>query len=145
MTPADLRALMATAERQPGETTEQLRARASAEGTLTSWRAWLPALLDHLAPVCSACGGSEFLRKGSHWHPAPICKPCFLVWYDGTVEDRTDPASVGKASLAAKAEGKWPWDMPEFLPIAPASQAGTRAPAAVRPDPAGAHSSEVSQ
>lgn len=44
--PAELRRLMTLAERVPGETTEQLRARAAAEGLLSSWRAWLPALLD---------------------------------------------------------------------------------------------------
>lgn len=60
--------------------------------------------------VCSACGGSEHLRH-SPWHgDEPICKPCFMVWYDlPTNIDTTSPAAVGAESLRLKALGKWPW------------------------------------
>lgn len=45
LTPAALRALMATAEWRPGMSTADVIAQARAEGALLSWRAWLPALL----------------------------------------------------------------------------------------------------
>lgn len=61
---------------------------------------------------CSACGGTEHLR-GSMWHgDQPICRPCFMVWYDPPGKgpfDHTDPAAVGALSLEMKAQGKWPW------------------------------------
>lgn len=61
-------------------------------------------------PTCSACGGAEHLRAGSMWHPAPICKPCFIVWYDpDEAIDVTDPTAVGLLSLKLKAAGKYPW------------------------------------
>lgn len=63
------------------------------------------------AAICSACGGTEQLRNGSHWHGTPICTPCFIVWYDymPSADDATDPVKVGAVSLKLKAEGKFPW------------------------------------
>jgi hypothetical protein len=59
---------------------------------------------------CSACGGTERLRPYSPWHNIPICRPCFMVWYDPTESiDVTDPKAVGELSLRLKAAGKWPW------------------------------------
>jgi len=61
--------------------------------------------------TCSACGGSEYLRPYSPWHRIPICRPCFIVWYDPDENiDVTDPKEVGRLSLKLKAQGKYPWD-----------------------------------
>ena len=60
--------------------------------------------------ICSACGGTEHLRPYSPWHRLPICRPCFMVWYDpDEAIDVTDPKQVGALSLKLKAAGKWPW------------------------------------
>ncbi len=59
-------------------------------------------------PVCSACGGIEYVR-GSPYHSHPICSPCFIVWYD-YCDNPKDPANVGAASMRLKALGKFPWD-----------------------------------
>jgi hypothetical protein len=60
---------------------------------------------------CSACGGTKYLRPYSPFHNIPICRPCFVVWYDGpSTVVSTDPLSVGMASLKLKAACKWPWD-----------------------------------
>ncbi len=70
---------------------------------------------------CSACGGTEHLRPGSPWHGnKTICKPCFMVWYDGPQGvcddmDATSAASVGAASLKLKALGRFPWNGPYAL------------------------------
>lgn len=66
--------------------------------------------------ICSACGGDKHLRPYSPWHSVPICKPCFMVWYDpDEVIDPTNPKEVGKLSLKLKAAGKFPW-VGEFAP-----------------------------
>lgn len=66
--------------------------------------------LARAALLCSACGGDKHLRHGSPWHSAPICNPCFKVWYDPDENiDMTDPAQVGALSLKLKAAGKYPW------------------------------------
>lgn len=60
--------------------------------------------------ICSACGGDEFLRPYSPWHSVPICRPCFIVWYDGVAyEDQTNPEAIGRESLRLKALGDFPW------------------------------------
>ncbi len=67
-----------------------------------------------MIPTCSACGGSEFLR-GSPFHGQNlICKPCFMVWYEGgTLNgqqiDQTNAKEVGALSLHLKALGRFPW------------------------------------
>ena len=120
MTPAELRALMATAEYHPGETTEQLRARAHAEGMLQSWRAWLPGLLDktereHMRLALLAANG------------APVLQQLNAEEQDALIDFIRSQRP------------------PSISPITPASQADGGAPAAIRSLPAGAHSSEVSQ
>lgn len=125
LTPSDLRLLMAAAEHHPGETTEQLRARAHAEDVLQSWRAWLSGLLDGdrrlLADLSAVRAHHAFTaeRIGQPGCPVRLKAAEFVATLDAAI-----------ASLS---------------PIAPDSQSGTRAPAAIRPLPAGAHLSEVSQ
>lgn len=71
----------------------------------------MPHLLPGHKALCSACGGSEHLRPYSPWHRLPICRPCFMVWYDALESiDVTDPKAVGALSLKLKAAGKWPWN-----------------------------------
>jgi len=69
---------------------------------------------------CSACGGTQHLR-GSVFHGEhPICRPCFMVWYDpDECIDQTDPKAVGALSLKLKAQGKFPW-VGEYAPDSPA-------------------------
>ena len=59
----------------------------------------------------SSCGGTRELRPYSPWHHIPICRPCFMVWYDAgdSRTCRTDPLSVGMLSLKLKAANRWPW------------------------------------
>lgn len=57
-------------------------------------------------PICSACGGTKHVRPGSPWHDTPICKPCFMVWYE---TGETDPVLVGLESLKLKHLKKFPW------------------------------------
>lgn len=61
---------------------------------------------------CSSCGGTKYLRPYSPWHRVPICRPCFMVWYDcgDHTTDRTNPKSVGDLSLKLKANKEYPWD-----------------------------------
>lgn len=69
-----------------------------------------PKLLPGHEARCSACGGTEHLRPYSPWHRRPICRMCFMVWYDGPEAiDQTDPKAVGALSLKLKAAGRWPW------------------------------------
>jgi len=60
---------------------------------------------------CAACGATEDLR-GSPWHSSPICKQCFIVWYDcmDSLEDARDPAKVGAESMRRKEAGEFPWN-----------------------------------
>jgi len=71
-------------------------------------------MIDYAEPPplrCSACGGSDYLRPYSPWHRIPICRPCFIVWYDPEEEICvTDPRAVGRLSLKLKAAGKHPWN-----------------------------------
>jgi hypothetical protein len=144
MTPADLRTLMATAEYQPGETTEQYNARHDAEHQLSSWRVWLPGLLG-CTPFASreACevGAIEAVRLLEHAEEinanceecegegAPeLCGSCFPLFDAARVQRRLVMQSLAVLS-----------------PITPASQVSGGAPAVIRNPPAGAHSSEVSQ
>ena len=70
------------------------------------------------ALLCSACGGSEYLRPYSPWHRTPICKPCFIIWYDPPENiDSTNPKEVGELSRKLKAAGKWPWTK-DYAPAA---------------------------
>lgn len=57
-------------------------------------------------PVCLACGGGEHLKMRSPWHSAPICEPCFCIWYDS---GETSAAKIGEESRRLKAEGSYPW------------------------------------
>ena len=60
--------------------------------------------------VCSACGGTERMRPYSPWHRSPICRPCFMIWYDpDEAIDVTDPQQVGALSRKLKAAGRFPW------------------------------------
>lgn len=59
---------------------------------------------------CSACGGTEHLRRSSFHGAQPICTPCFIVWYDPPRSiDLTDPTQVGAVSMELKRQGKFPW------------------------------------
>lgn len=158
MTAADLRALMAAAERQPGETTEQYGARHAADHQLSSWRTWLPGLLDALAPAADTG-----LMLAAAWHDLRAATtPDVFEQELHEVSSRTirsmisaiandpDLGPIGPGHTC-KHHVRWPHPCDEcdravlasLSPIALASQAGTRAPEAIRPTPAGAHSSEV--
>jgi hypothetical protein len=67
------------------------------------------------SPSCSACGGSKHLRH-SIWHGTkPICRPCFLIWYDCPADiDVTDPVAVGIESRKRRETGQWPWNDKQF-------------------------------
>jgi hypothetical protein len=73
-----------------------------------------------MTKTCSACGGTEFLRTSPFHGEHPICKPCFMVWYEGGVLDgrqidQSKAAQVGALSLHLKSLGKFPWTG-EFAP-----------------------------
>lgn len=61
--------------------------------------------------MCSACGGAKHLRFSPFHGERPICRPCFMIWYDGmpNENDACDPKKVGAESLRLKALGEWPW------------------------------------
>lgn len=150
LTPAALRALMVQAEWRPGMTTADVIDQAKAEAVLSGWRAWLPGLLgESWQPrIGERVTASEwFLREYGEWRDIPL----FVV---GVHKDR------GIDGLNIWVSEHWPVDsnsdgytdgfrigragQPDDLypsPIAPASQAGSSAPAAIpSPSPAGAQS-----
>lgn len=152
MSPAELRALMATAERQPGETTEQYTARAIAEHQLSSWRVWLPGLLDSLtyAEPPEYEERLEYERRVLDAEVEGIrsvkaIREAAAQLLEGRA--RKQDAWIVRYALLTAAEAvralpDGSCTSPELInPITPASQADGGAPAAVRPDPAGAHSS----
>jgi len=56
--------------------------------------------------TCSCCGGWGHMRPYSPWHHTPICKPCFMIWYDSGL---TDPKEIGELSMLLKRQGLYPW------------------------------------
>lgn len=121
LTRADLFALMAAAEWRPGMTRAEVVERAKAEGALTSWRAWLPVWLEHGRQVAEDL---RAVRAHHHFIATNIGQPGCIVRL--SAERYVAALDAAIAALS---------------PITPASQAEVRAPAAIRSNPAGAHSS----
>lgn len=72
---------------------------------------------------CSACNGTQFLRHSPFHGAEPICRPCFMVWYD---YGATEPAKVGEISMRLKAERKFPWTG-EYAPTSSQDQGEKKA------------------
>jgi hypothetical protein len=57
-------------------------------------------------PVCSACGTPHDLRSSAWTGDRPICRKCFMLWYDTGI---TNTKELGAESNWRKSKGYWPW------------------------------------